>query len=199
MLLLPLFAIALGGCASLDKDLKRAAAKESEDRLDAANSLAEHVGERDPDYLARRPEIVKALRSLLDDRSALVRQAAIGALGRVEGSSATSAFIDRLRDRDPWVRLAAAKELVHCAPDPVVTEALSATLRQDESVDVREAAAAALGALRAQSAVYDLYLAFSGDREPGVRFHAYHALCAITGKDFGLDAKAWRAFVQSQR
>jgi HEAT repeat protein len=182
------------GCASPEKDLRGSSAKDSDDRLDAANSLAEHVDESDPAWLARRSEIVQALRSLLDDRSALVRQAAIGALGRVEGHAAAPAIIDRLRDREPWVRYVAAKELSRMGSVPEAQEPLTALLREDESADVRRAAADALGDLRVRGAVYDLYLALS-DQAPGVRYHAYLALRAITGKDYGLDAKAWRAAV----
>jgi HEAT repeat protein len=201
-LLLPVVLLVLaltgGGCASAEKDLRATGASKAEDRVLAASSIAAHVEAGDAGYTARKAELSKALRDMLDDRSALVRQAAIDALATVEGPEATAVLVDRLRDRDAWVRYAAAKALGRVG-SPAAVEPLGAVLRQDESPDVRRAAARALEERKGEAAIYDLYLALS-DPSPAVRFHAYLALRAITGKDYGLDARAWREVVpQSQR
>lgn len=185
--------LALAGCASVEGDLARTKDADNEERVEAAVSLADGIAGEDPDYLAKRAEIGAALRALLDDRSGLVRQAAVDALARTEGKNAETALIDRLRDRDRWVRFAAARHLGKVGTAAAV-EPLAVALRDDENPDVRRAAAQALGALRARAAAYDLYLALS-DREYDVRFFAARALAEITGEDHGLDARRWREVV----
>lgn len=186
---------ALTGCATPPEEIEELRAEDSEDRIEAAVLLAERIVAADPEYVEFRRESVAALRALLDDRSALVRQVAIDALAKVEGRGAAQAIADRLRDKDPWVRLAAVKSLGALEARTTV-DAIASRLRQDgadaeESPDVRRAAAQVLGKLKAESALRELYGALA-DRVPAVRYAAYLALKAITNEDHGEDQKAWR-------
>ncbi len=185
--------LGVAACGGPARHLEKTRHPENEERVEAAIALAEGIAEGDLAYLAQREEIVRALRALLEDRSALVRQAAIEALATVEGAAATGAIADRLRDRDPWVRRAAAKALGR-AGTKEAAEPLAAALRTDESDDVRAAAAEALGKLGAEGALYDLYLGLS-DRAPAVRYYSYLALRAITGRDLPPDPRLWREAV----
>jgi len=168
-----------------------------EDRYEAAVSLAKEVLDGTPSYVARRDDIAKGLRGRLDDRSALVRQVAIDGLVAVEGAGAAAAIADRLRDRDVWVRYTAVKALGRIqARDRA--EGIAHALRRDEGRDVRRAAAQALREARATEAARELFLALAGDDSPdrsGVRYHAYLALRALTGKDPGESPRAWRPIV----
>lgn len=184
------------GCSSAPKEVEELHAKEAKDRISAATTLSEKVAAKDEDYEPHRQEIAAALRRLLDDPSALVRQVAIDAIAKVEGGAAAPAIADRLRDQDAWVRLAAVRALGDLGAQGSV-EAIAARLRQDgpdaeENPDVRRTAAQALAKLKNDKALRDLYGALS-DRVPAVRYNAYLALKAITGEDFGEDPKAWRA------
>jgi HEAT repeat protein len=163
------------GCASPEKDLAKTRDPDNEERVEGAVSLGARVAEGDPDWTARREEISRAIRALLDDKSALVRQAAVDALALIERGAATGALADRLRDRDPWVRYSAAKALGRVGTE-AAAEPLGQALRLDESADVRAAAADALRRTRAVGQAYELYL----------------ALREITGKDLGFDPRAWR-------
>lgn len=187
--------VAAAGCAAPDRLLLEARSARQATRIDAAIALAEGTDEQAPDFLARKEEIAAALRSLLEDRSALVRQVAVDSLFDVQGEAAAGAITDRLRDRDPWVRYAAAKRLGRLRAK-TAAEALAERLRKDESVHVRRAAARALGAIGARSALRDLYLALGDTAD--VRLQAYLALKEITGEDHGEDPRAWRAAIGAE-
>jgi HEAT repeat protein len=182
------------GCASAPpQELQNLHSAKQDDRIDAALSLSEKLAASEPEYVKSQDQIKLELRRLLDDRSALVRQVAIEAITRVEGKAAAGPVADRLRDKDPWVRFAAVKRLGELGAQ-TAAEPISDLLRKDESPDVRSAAAQALAKLRPPSAVRDLYLALQDDAR-AVRYQAYAALVAITGKDLGEDPKAWRAVI----
>jgi len=190
--------LVVAGCSSAPKELERVRAEQNEDRLHAAADLAEGLSAGREPYVSYREEVLRALRTLLDDRSALVRQGAIDNLARVQGRAAAAAIADRLRDRDPWVRYTAARRLGEIEAQ-IAAPALVEALRRDESEDVRRAAAQALGRIRADMAVRDLYLAFSEDASAGVRYFAHAALVEITGHDLGEDPKKWRAAIERGR
>jgi HEAT repeat protein len=89
--------------------------------------------------------------ALSDDRPEL-RMAAASGLGRIGDSNATSALVERLADPDPRVRTRSA---IACGRigDPRAVEPLEARLRDDSSVDVRRAAADALGEIGTEGAM----------------------------------------------
>jgi HEAT repeat protein len=191
--LLILLVALTAGCASLPAEIEELHSSDQEDRIDAAISLAGRFTDRDPDVLAAKEEVARELRRLLDDRSALVRQVAVDSLATIEGKAASSALVDRLRDKDPWVRYAAARQL-GALEARTAAELLADLLRRDESADVRRAAAQALAKIKARGALRELYLALQDDT-PSVRYQAYVALRAITGEDHGEDPRAWRPLV----
>jgi HEAT repeat protein len=189
-----------GGCASVSGELstakmaQRAPGKDAdvEDRADAVIDLARRTEAGDSGYVARRAEIVQAVRVLLDDKSAFVRQAAVEALAMLEGKAAAAALADRLRDKDTWVRFTSVRWL-GVVGGPEQDEPLMAAMKSDTSMDVRWASAEALGKLKARESLYDLYLALAD--QASVRYHAYLSLREITGKDVGMDPAAWRDLI----
>ena len=181
------------GCASAPKELEDLRSPKQDDRIDAALSLTDNLIAGEAPYVEKKREITLELRRLLDDHSALVRQVAIDAVARVEGRAAAGPIADRLRDKDVWVRYTAVKRLGELGAQ-TSAEPITELLRKDESPDVRRAAAQALAQLKPRASLRDLYLALQDDAR-GVRYHAYLALVAITGKDLGEDPKAWRAAI----
>jgi HEAT repeat protein len=189
-----LFLALAAGCASAPpEELQDIHSAKQDERIDAALALSKKLAAREPEYVKSKDQISVELRRLLDDRSALVRQVAIDALVDVEGKAAAGPIADRLRDKDAWVRYAAVKRLGDLGAQ-TAAEPIAELLRKDESADVRSAAAEALAKLRPTAAIRDLYLALQDDAR-SVRYHAYVALVAITGKDLGEDPKAWRAVI----
>lgn len=89
----------------------------------------------------------KAFAEVLDDEKPELRMAAATGLGRVGDPNVTSALVERLTDSDVRVRTRVA---VACGRigDPRAVEALEARLLEDPSIDVRSAAAEALGKIQ---------------------------------------------------
>jgi HEAT repeat protein len=79
---------------------------------------------------------------------------------------------------------------------PEAVHALSKVLHGDTELDVRLAAARALGALRDRTAIPALGLALE-DANPALQWRAIQSLKAVSGRDFGDNVPAWRQFVQS--
>ena len=123
--------------------------------------------------------------ALADDDPA-VQRAALAALGSATAASAPQARdrLARIATSDPrfWMRMRAVSALTRGASEREVTVLIS-VLRSDSDAYVREAAASALGELRAASAAAALRLARERDPEPAVRRSADRALTKIgTGR-----------------
>jgi len=121
----------------------------------------------------RAPEASSALQATLLDRDALVRAAAVDALGAVGDRAAVLAVVGRLRDGDVVVRRSAARVLGRLG-DPTVEPALSRTLR-DPDPEVRHRAADSLLVLKPPAASSALARALR-DANPRVRDTAVRAL-----------------------
>ncbi|MCE5271494.1 HEAT repeat domain-containing protein [bacterium] len=105
-----------------------------------------------------------------------------------------------LKDSDERVRLAAATALA-ANHDPAAFEPLTALLK-DGALFTRDAAAVALGVLGDRRAAPALLTAltdprneFSDEGRDWARWGAAKALATLSGKDFGLDAAAWRKWM----
>jgi len=124
-------------------------------RAAAANALGEFLT-----FSGREP-LSTAIRS---DGSAMVRQAAVQALERMNSDGANGEISFAMQDGDVSVRLAA----VHAATrvNMFADSKSIAALVGDEDAKVRQAAAAALGTMRVKDAVDGLILLASSENEP---------------------------------
>jgi HEAT repeat protein len=184
------------GCASIEDQIAETASDDQEDRIEAINDLTEGVREEDASHLEHREAIGKVVEAALDDPSPLVRQVAIEGVATVQGTGGTSAIIDRLRDKDSWVRYAATRALGDL-PTEASRKALEDTLARDKTADVRRQAARSLRKLNAKASIRPLYLGL-GDPSPSVRQQCLLSLQHITGKQHGPDVRAWRNEVPSE-
>ena len=154
----------------------------------AALSVA-NLGERDA---------ASKLSELLTAKEALVRAAAIEALGILLGDDATgSATGVLLGDGAPEPRIAAA-EILGKYPRPATASHLGDALFA-ESWSLRVAAARALAQFRveivtARAAAAPLVRALAKEPRDRVRIEFANALFALTGIDFGPEPDRWKAW-----
>lgn len=126
-----------------------------------------------------------------DDPDPSVRAASIRALGRHGDPVHAPLLIRALGDSDDFVRVEAARALqrVHseAAIDPLI-----AHIDEDREpdIDVRAAAADALGQYRQTRVVLALISALR-DSRLAVNDRVQHALTTLTGQNFDLDRRAW--------
>ncbi len=109
----------------------------------------------------------KAFADVLDDEQPELRMAAATGLGRVGDPSVTKALVARLSDSDARVR---ARSATACGRigDPRAVEGLERLLQRDPNIDVRKAAAEALGEIGTDGSLRVL-LATADDDSESVR------------------------------
>jgi HEAT repeat protein len=128
----------------------------------------------------------------------LVRQAVINAIAEFHTPLAQQVLEAGLGDEDRDVRVACCKAfgrrveagVAGAAQNPVAS--LANVLRTEKDIDVRLAAAEALGKMKSPEAVQALVVALD-DRDPALQYVGVQSMKAITGQDYGPDVQAWRA------
>jgi hypothetical protein len=126
----------------------------------------------------------------------LARAAAITALGRYGKPSDAPEIATDLSDEQFQVRWEAAKALQRIHNPQVVGQLLRVLLDVDEQPDIRVAAAVALGQY-AQDRVFQGLVGALDARELAINEASAKSLGTLTGKDLGLDAKAWLEWYNS--
>jgi hypothetical protein len=140
-----------------------------------ADDLAKQIqGEQDP--LLRR-HIIRTLGYYNAPVSAVVLKAAIN-------DSDSSA---RIAACESWGRRGGAEAV----------EILTGILSSDTDLDVRLAAARAIGQTHEKSAVGNLAEALV-DPNPAIQFRVASSLKEISGKDYGTDVNRWRAYAKGE-
>ncbi len=129
----------------------------------------------------------------LDDRFAIVRAAAVEALGLARASGRLGRILELADDPSVRVRQQVPEALVRLAPHRA--SAILPTLAADSSWRVRASAVRALGSLRTRDSVEELVAIL--DREVGrIREDALDQLRHLTRQDFGLHVDAWERFLE---
>ena len=133
------------------------------------------------------------------DPDPTVQAAAIQALGRHGHASDARLIAPRLESDSTFVRWEAAKALqrLHDPATPVV-RGLIERVTKDEDVDVRLAAATALGQYPRRD-VFDVLVAALSDEEYSVRHAARASLTTLTGTDEGAEASDWVEWASTHR
>ena len=120
----------------------------------------------------------------------LVRQAVVHAIAEFRTPMVQQVLEAGLADGDKGVRVACCNELGRLA-EPASVASLANSLGNDEHIDVRLAAAEALGKIKSPDAVRALSVALD-DRDPALQYVGVQSMKSITGEDYGPDVEAWR-------
>jgi HEAT repeat protein len=136
-------------------------------------------------------ELAAAAQSETD---ALIRGEIFRTLGAFNTISSSTALYAGLQDSDPEIRIACC-DAWGKRGGADAAKVLGEILREDESEDVKLAAARALGEIKDQAAVLALAPALD-DGSPAMQWRAVRSLEKVTGKYYGEDVNAWRTYVQ---
>jgi len=120
----------------------------------------------------------------------LVRKAIVGTIAEFQTPMSQQVLEAGLKDESEGVRIACCQALGHCSEGGSVA-ALAETVRSDQDIDVRLAAAEALGKIRTPEAIQALVPALD-DRDPALQYVGVQSMKTITGQDYGPDVQAWR-------
>jgi hypothetical protein len=144
-----------------------------------------------------RPESIDWItptEAALDDRSPVVRGAAVEALGLARASGRLDRIIELSEDDSVRVRSRVPEALVRLVPQRAL--ALLRSMASDPSWRVRIAVVRALGALHNRAAVETLVDIL--EQESGrVREDSLTELRRLSRQDFGLHVDAWRRFLET--
>ncbi len=126
----------------------------------------------------------------------LVRQAIVSSIAEFRTPMAEQVLEAGLADENAAVRTACCRELGQRADAQSVAR-LTNALRSDKDIDVRLAAAEALGKIKSPEATKALAIALD-DRDPALQYAGVQSLKAITGHDYGPDVQVWRQVAAGQ-
>jgi len=157
-------------------------------RADAVRQFAErstHVDSPEQrkltDQLARQIQI---------EPDPIVRQAVVQTIAEFKTPMAQQVLEAGLDDDDEAVRIACCQELGKRG-DAASVEKLGNVLRSDADMDVRLAAAKALGHFKTPESMKALVAALD-DRDPALQFVGVESMKSASGKDYGPNVEAWR-------
>lgn len=130
-----------------------------------------------------------------DEADPIIREQIVRALQKIPVATATSVIEAALHDPDIQVRIAAIETIASRGGSGTI-EILSGVLQGDAHIDVRIAAARALGELADPAAMQALALALESP-DPALQYRAMQALKQATGQNLGDDVEAWRQYARS--
>lgn len=123
------------------------------------------------------------------------RIAILGSVARLESPKRVEVFIQAAADKDPSVRMASCRHLGHVA-SPQAAAQLDQLLVSDTNIDVRLAAADALGKISTRESAMSL-LGGIEDSDVALRYRCRESLKQITGKDHAGNVAEWREEIQT--
>jgi HEAT repeat protein len=133
---------------------------------------------------------------LASGREPIISRAVIcRTLGELKRPEGREAVIRALDETEPVVQTEAARALGKLG-QPEDAAMLARLAMAGTSINLRIAAIESIGALRPSDSRYTTLLVDGMEHtDPAVRVASHEALCALAGRDLGLDAKVWRAQV----
>lgn len=130
--------------------------------------------------------------AILEEHDPRVRGEIVSLAGHIDSPQARGVCEGGLVDPDPSVRMAACRAWAEKGGDRAV-ELLAQRIDGEQDIDVRLEAVAALGRTRSSTAIPHLAESLE-DSDPAVQYRAVAALRCVSGRDFGNDVNAWRAW-----
>jgi HEAT repeat protein len=134
--------------------------------------------------------------ALTEETDPIVRAEMVRTLATLPTAAASEALKRALNDPSDFVRVACCQALGKRGGADSV-ENLASVLRSEKNTEVRLAATRALGEIKDEGAVRALGIALE-DSNVAMQHQAMVSLENSTGKYFGTDVNAWRAFAQGQ-
>ncbi len=163
-------------------------------QLDEVHSVRDTAGSM---TVAEQKHWAHEMKYLLEtQQSPLLRAAAVDALAELAVPEADSGLALALKDKDPTVRIAACRAWAQHGGKQAI-EHLAEMLGSDTNLDVRLAAAKALGRFKDPTAYEALGLALD-DSDPALQYRAVESLKEASGRDFGNDLDAWRRLARGE-
>ncbi|HEX4145302.1 MAG TPA: HEAT repeat domain-containing protein [Pirellulales bacterium] len=135
-------------------------------------------------------------KQIQEEQDPMIRRYIVLTLGHYKTASATAVLQAAVSDSDTTVRIAAC-EAWGRRGGLEAAERLTGLLSSDTNLDVRLAAARAIGKTHEKSAVQPLAEALS-DADPAIQYSVAGALKEISGKDYGNDVNLWRAYARGE-
>ncbi len=120
-------------------------------------------------------------------------------LGVLRRPEAREAILSATNDEDPLVRAEACRSLGRVGRSEDAT-ILTRVMTVDTAGECRVAAVESLGDLKSPDPRITEFLVTGMEQDdPAIRVASLNALRAVTGKDLGVDAIAWKKYVESLR
>ena len=138
-------------------------------------------------------QLVSRLRAESDP---LMRRELVRAISAFSMPGAIAGLHEAMNDDDVDVRVAVCQGWQRMGGTEAV-KVLTTALETDPDVDIRLAAAKALGSFQDSAALNALVIALN-DSDPALQRRARISLEQATGQDFGYQVDSWRRFVQNQ-
>ena len=135
-------------------------------------------------------------KEIQNENDLLVRIEMLKCLAVLPSPIAAAVLRSGLEDKDADVRIVCCQSWGKIGGEEAAME-LARSLNSDTDVDVRLAAARALGETKSPSAIKVLGDALA-DSNPAMQARAMAGLKLASGKDYGNDVKAWRQFATGQ-
>jgi HEAT repeat protein len=163
-----------------------------DDHVEQVREMADRAGRMTPEEREQAAQQLGA--RLQQERSPTMKRELVRTLGRLQTPMADAALKMALADPDPVIRRTAV-EGWGARRTPQAVEELGRTISSDTDLDVRMAAAKALGTFNDRAAIESLGVALD-DPDPAMQYCAIQSLRTATGRDYGGDVAAWRQVVQ---
>ena len=133
---------------------------------------------------------------ITNETDEVIRAKVVRTLGEFTTPEADAGLRMALADPDADVRIAGCKAWQR-RNTPVARQLLAEVLGSDTDVDVRIVAARALGRFEGQQTVAALAVALD-DSDPALQYVAIQSLKSSSGRDYGDNVEAWRAYASGQ-
>lgn len=180
------------------------------ERIRVIQEMGEYVAAHGP--AEKQAVAVKLAQDIQTEQDPLVRIVLIRTLGNIPNEISAAVLYAGIKDPDPEVRMevcmAWGKRVRESltkgggvAPgqtEDVAVQVLAGALAGDTNLDVRLAAARALGNVpHDPRAIAALGLALKGSDNPAMTYRVVSSLRSASGKDFGSDVKQWQQYADS--
>lgn len=167
--------------------------KTADKRIAELKVMAEKAPKASPDEQQKVSE--KLARQIEREQDPLVRQQIVLTLAVYPTPLAGKVLQAAMNDPENDVRITACKAWGKRGGSEAV-ERLSAALNSDANIDVKLAAARALGETKDKSAVPALADTLA-DADPALQNRAIQSMKTVSGRDFGNDMDAWRQYAKT--